>query len=140
MFETNKGRWKFVRELAVAFFGAFGAEMRQLHHGKTLIQVILAAFLIALPIALSAHLVRGEKKKFRWKECLLFLLVLAACIAFDWQRSGHSFDPATLDRTLMIAIWISAVVTAVAYLWRQAEGRDEQIQRYDGDVSPPRTS
>jgi|SRR5579863_7892134 len=140
MFETKKDFLTFLRELAVTFLGAFGAEIGQLHHGKSLTQVILSTFLFALPIALSAHLVRGQKKQFRWKGFVLFLLVLAACMAFDWQKSGHRFDPGTFNRTFLVAIWISAIVTAVAYLWRQAEGQDDQLQRNDVGTSPPRLS
>ncbi len=140
MFETKKDFWKFLRELAVAFLGASGVEIGQLHRGKSLAQVILSTFLFALPIALSAHFVRGQKKQFRWKGFVLFSLVLAACMGFDWQESGHRFDPGTFNRTFLVAIWISSIATAVAYLWRQAEGQDDQLQRNDVGTSPPRLS
>ena len=97
MFETKKDFWKFLRELAVVFLGASPGGSAT-HRGKSLAQVILSTFLFVLPIALSAHFVRGQKKQFRWKGFVLFSYLGAGCMhGLRLAKIGASFGSGNIQ-------------------------------------------
>ena len=117
---------KFSKEFAGAFALTFFNEFNRIHHGKNVWQALFSALFTALLLAMEAHITRGEKTRVKWKYAGLFALTLAATFLIERQRMGPGKEWTTvLSNSFTIAIWISALLFLVSYLWRRTEGQTE---------------
>src|ERR1700722_12132647 len=67
MFENRKDTLKFVGELAIVFLPAFIEELDRNGHRASPVHAALAALLVALPLALCAHLSKNKWNRPDWK-------------------------------------------------------------------------
>lgn len=122
--EPEKSR--FPKEFAGAFALTFFNEFNRIHHGKNVWQAVFSALFTALLLAMEAHITRGKKKQIKWKYIALFALTLVFTFLIERQRMGHNTEWKTiLSGSLTIAIWVSAMLFLISYLWREAEGQNE---------------
>ena len=139
MFESKAAAKKFLRDFAIAFFPPFLSEMSKSHDAKGVTKAALSAFTFALPAALDARLMRGDKKKVRWRESSFFALIFGICLLVKWQKIGPHLNAATIYSALIVAAWISAMAMFAWRLWQQAEGSGEEYPSADAQF-PPTTS
>jgi hypothetical protein len=119
----KKNIWKeFTGAFALTFFNEFN----RVHHGKNVWQALFSALFTALLLAMEAHITRGKKKQVQWKYIGLFALTFAVTFLIERQRMGPGTEWTTiLSNSLTPAIWVSAILFLISYMWRQAEGQTE---------------
>jgi len=140
MFEDRKDTLKFFGELAIVFLPTFTQELDQNHHRVSPLHAALAAFLIALPLALCAHLSKNKRNRMDWKALCLFLVVAALTVLFEWRKIATGFSSPVFLDLLKIASWINASILVIYRLWEQAEGSEEEFPSIDAEVFPSRTT
>jgi hypothetical protein len=117
---------RFPKEFAGAFALVFFNEFNRILHGANMWPAFFPALFTALLLGLEAHITRGEKKQVKRKYFGYFALTLAATFLIERQRMGHDVKwIAILSNSLTIAIWISAMLFLISYMWKQAEGQAE---------------
>jgi hypothetical protein len=136
MFENRKDTLKFVGELAIVFLPAFTEELDRNHHRASPVHAALAALLIALPLALCAHLSKNKWNRMDWKALCLFLAVTGLTVLIKWRKISPDFSSAAFLDLLKTASWINASILVVYRLWEQAEGSGEEFPSVGSEVSP----
>jgi len=135
MFENRKDTLKFVGELAIVFLPAFTEELDRNHHRASPVHAALAALLVALPLALCAHLSKNKWNRMDWKALSLSVAVMAVTVLIKWRKIAPDFSAAAFLDLLRTVSWINASILVVYRLWEQAEGAGEESLSIGSEVS-----
>ncbi len=123
---NQSGKQNSAKEFAAALGVAFLNELNRVHHGLSMRQAALTAFLTALPLAVIVHLARGRKKQINWSYIGLFAVSFALSLLIQWQNTGHRAEfTQLLSNSFTLAVWIAAITILRTYMWQRAEGQIE---------------